>query len=62
MSREKEDYRAILESLLKYFNKHWVYPMEIGDYLGLDYRTVMKKFGITRDGCSLETLARRMCL
>lgn len=61
MPREKEDYRDILESLLKHFNKHWLYPTEIGDYLGMDYRTVMKKFNIDRKGCSPETLARRMC-
>lgn len=61
MAREKEDYRAILEGLLGYFRKHWVYPNEIGGYLGLDYRTVMRKFDISRDGCSVETLARKMC-
>lgn len=58
--RETEDYRYILEQLIKYFNKHWVYPSEIGGYLGMDYRTVMKKFGVTRSGCSIESLARRM--
>lgn len=61
MAKEYEDYRVILEGLLAHFNKHWVYPMEISGYLGMDYRTVMRKFGITRNGCSLETLARRMC-
>lgn len=60
MARESKDYRDVLESLLDYFNKHWVYPTEIGGYLGMDYRTVMKKFGITRAGCSIESLARRM--
>lgn len=60
MSREKPDYRTILESLLTYFNKHWVYPTEVAAYLGMDYRTAMKKFGITRDGCSIEMLARKM--
>lgn len=61
MPREKEDYRNILEGLLNHFHKHWVYPMEIGDYLGINYRTVMRKFDIDRDGCSIETLARKMC-
>lgn len=60
MSKESENYRDILEELLKNFHKHWLYPTEIGGYLGMDYRTVMKKFGVTRDGCSVETLARRM--
>lgn len=59
--REKEDYRAILESLVGHFRKHWLYPKEIADYLGMDYRTAMKKFGISREGISIETLARRMC-
>ena len=59
--REKEDYRDILESLLEHFNKHWVYPTEVAAYLGMDYRTAMKKFDISRKGISLETLARRMC-
>lgn len=59
--REKEDYRAILEALLQHFNKHWVYPSEVADFLGMDYRTVKKKFDISRDGISIETLARRMC-
>ena len=62
MAREKEDYREILEELFKHFRKHWVYPTEIADYLGMDYRTAMRKFGITRNGCSIESLARRMCL
>ena len=60
--REKEDYRIILEQLLAAFKKHWVYPKEVADYLGMDYRTAMKKFDITRKGISIEALARRMCL
>ena len=62
MGREYEDYRIILEELLHHFHKHWVYPMELAGYLGVDYRTVMRKFGITRQGCSIEAIARRMCL
>lgn len=58
---EKVDYRDILEQLLAHFRKHWVYPTEVANYCGLDYRTVMKKFDISRDGISIETLARRMC-
>lgn len=57
---ESDDYRDNLESLLRYFNKHWVYPTEIGGYLGVDYRTVERKFGISRNGCSVETLARKL--
>lgn len=34
--REKEDYRAILEALLQHFNKHWAYPSEVADFLGMD--------------------------
>ena len=60
--REKESYRDILASLIRYFNKHWVYPQEIGKYLGMDYRTVKKKFHVTKEGISIETLARRMCV
>lgn len=59
--REKEDYRNILESLVAKFDKHWVYPTELAGYLGMDYRTAMKKFGITRQGISVEALARKMC-
>lgn len=59
--REKEDYRDILEALTKHFNKHWVYPTEVADYCGIDYRTAMRKFDISRKGISIETLARRMC-
>lgn len=62
MAREKEDYRIILERLDKHFRKGWVYPTEIGDYLGINYRTVMRKFDIDRNGCSIETLARKMCI
>lgn len=59
---EKEGYRDHLESLLKYFGgKHWVYPKELADYMGVDYRTAMKVLKITRDGASIETIARRMC-
>ena len=60
VSKEYEDYRDILESLNLHFQKHWVYPKEVGGYLGMDYRTVMKKFSVDRQGCSIETLARRM--
>lgn len=58
---EKADYRDILEQLLMHFKKHWVYPTEVATYCGIDYRTAMKKFDISRDGISIETLARRMC-
>ena len=58
---EKADYRDILEDLLNHFHKHWVYPTEVATYCGLDYRTVMRKFDISRGGMSIETLARRMC-
>jgi len=62
MGREREDYRIILEELLRHFNKHWIYPTELAVYLGVDYRTVMRKFGITRQGCSIEGIAKRMSL
>lgn len=60
MARESESYRDNLESLLAHFRKHWVYPKELGQYMGVDYRTVMKKFDMTRNGCSIEVIARRM--
>lgn len=58
---EKDGYRDHLEQLLKHFGKHWIYPKELGDYLGMDYRTAEKKFRIDRNGASVETIARRMC-
>lgn len=61
MAMEKEGYREHLESLLAYFHKHWIYPKELADYMGVDYRTAMKVLGIKREGASIETIARRMC-
>ena len=58
---KKGVYDRILDSLLKYFHKHWVYPTELGDYLGMDYRTIKSKFDMTRNGMSVEELAIRMC-
>lgn len=61
MLNEKEGYQENLKALTDYFHKHWVYPKELADYMGMDYRTAMKKFGITRDGISIEVLAGRLC-
>lgn len=61
MSRELEAYRDNFEALKEYFGgKMLLTAKEVGEYCGIDFRTAQRRFGITRDGITIPTLARRM--
>lgn len=58
MSREKEGYRPILADLLNAKDERIWGQKEIALYLGLDPRTVKKRYGIGRGGIEVHELAR----
>lgn len=62
MPREDEAYRDNLEQLYKYFlPRRLVYIADVARYLGCHKDTVKKRYNITKEGITLETLARRLC-
>lgn len=63
MPRENEDYRYNLEHLIEYFgrNHNHLSQKDVAEYMGLDRRTVLSRYGVTKDGITLPSLARRMC-
>ena len=59
MAREKELFRDYLVRLDEKFpNKEIIQQKECAEFLGLDARTVKKKYGVSRDGISKVKLAR----
>jgi hypothetical protein len=58
MSREKEGYRPILTDLLNAKDERMWGQKEIALYLGLDPRTVKRRYGIGRGGIEVHELAR----
>jgi hypothetical protein len=58
MSREKEGYRTILADLLNAKDERMWGQKEIALYLGLDPRTVKRRYGIGRGGIEVHELAR----
>ena len=64
MARESEAYRPILESLLAYMDErgggHLMSQKRVAEYLGVEPRTVAKRFGITKSGITAEALAMRL--
>ncbi len=62
MPREKAEYRDNYEALLERFpDKMMLTAKDVADYCGRDPRTVRKLYGISREGITIPTLARRMC-
>lgn len=58
---EKTTYRDNLESLLAFFGKkRLLTKTDVGKYLGIDYRTAAKRYGIDRNGITVESLARQI--
>lgn len=63
MPREKEDYREILADLLEYSNgKRLLNIKEVAEYLGIKPETAAKRYGITKNGIMVQSLARLLCL
>lgn len=59
MAREKELFRDYLIRLDEKFpDKEIIQQKECAEFLGLDKRTVKKKYGVSRDGISKGKLAR----
>lgn len=62
MSREKPEYRDILETILTANDGKLVVKQKTAaEILGIDPRTAKKKYGIGKDGIAAALLARRMC-
>lgn len=61
MSKEKRGYRDQLESILEFTNgKHLLSISDVSRYLGIHRETVKIRYGVTRDGITAESLARRL--
>lgn len=60
MSREKETYREVLSDLLQAKDERIWLQKEIAIYLGLDRRTVKKRYGVGRNGIEVHLLAKRI--
>lgn len=59
MAREKELFRDYLIRLDEKFpDKEIIQQKECAEFLGLDKRTVKKKYGVSRDGISKVKFAR----
>lgn len=62
MGRECEGYRTTLEDILAYTNgARLLSRSAAAKYLGLDERTVGKRFDITKNGIAATELARKLC-
>ena len=59
MSREPDGYRQTLEYLQTQTGKGWLSTTEIATLLGVDRKTVTRRFGITQ-GCALPILAMKL--
>ena len=57
--REPDGYRQTLEYLQTQTGKGWLSTTEIAALLGVDRKTVARRFGITR-GCALPILALKL--
>lgn len=61
MPREPVDYRANLEDILRYTdNRRLLNMTEVADYLGRSTRWVKTHLGVTKEGISAMTLARKL--
>ena len=60
--RVKNGYWDTLEYLIEALdNKKMLKIKEVADFLGIDYRTVKKRFSFKDGYISITTLAREMC-
>ena len=61
MPREKVAYRDNLELLLEYFGEKRMYrPFEVAQYLGVNVRTVKKRFEFEKGYITIVNLARAL--
>ena len=61
--KEAEAYRENLESILGFTDgKHYLTQARAATYLGVTRQTAAKRFSITHDGISAETLAKRLAV
>lgn len=61
MPREKECYRDYLVRLDEKFPEQEILNMnQVASFLGLDARTVKKRYGVTKEGISKVKLARAL--
>lgn len=59
MPRENDAYRDHLEEIKKHFVAKRVLSIsDVARYTGLDRKTVVRRYGITKNGVSVEKLAR----
>lgn len=62
MSREKPEYRDILETVLAANDgKLLVTQKRAAEILGIDPRTAKTRYGVDKNGIAAAALARRMC-
>lgn len=63
MAREHEAYRDILEDIYRRCgDKALLTRTEVARYLGIDRRTVAKRFAIGTDGITAPALARKLAI
>ncbi len=65
MAREKENFRANYEQILKAFpDRDWLKIVDVSRYLGRSVNTVKKHYPTikTNKGCNRAELARLLCL
>lgn len=61
MARERDAYRDILEDIYRRCGeKALLSRAEVAKYLGIDRRTVAKRFDIGADGITAPALARKL--
>ena len=61
MARERDSYRDILEDIYRRCGeKALLSRTEVAKYLGIDRRTVAKRFDIGADGITAPALARKL--
>ena len=63
MAREHDAYRDNYEALIKHFGHchNHLSQKEVAEFMGLDRRTVLSRYGVDKHGVTMPTLARRMC-
>ena len=58
--KEADTYRSVLADLLQAKDERIWKQSEVARYLGLDPRTVKRRYGVGREGIEVHLLARRV--
>ena len=62
MGREHIDKRTITETISNLFpGRWWLKTEEVAESMGIDTRTVRKRFSIQKGGIAVDTLIREYC-